>query len=162
MGLFGPKEPAGFFKPFAGWHRPSFDEVAFEVPIPPSTTQPKSRWCCARPRVAGSSKWASTAPRAPLKHSPRCPRKAIMPFVGSCRSAWGVGAWLGWSKSIGHGWPRLAGQRLGRCSIVSRSTSPACDCGRSTTIRSWQFGWDGERAGAFVRCRRRRRRVCRR
>jgi uncharacterized protein (DUF2141 family) len=28
MGLFGPKEPSGFWRPFNGWHRPKFDEVA--------------------------------------------------------------------------------------------------------------------------------------
>lgn len=30
-GLFGPKEPHGFFPAFTGWHRPGFDEVAFRV-----------------------------------------------------------------------------------------------------------------------------------
>jgi uncharacterized protein (DUF2141 family) len=28
MGLFGPKEPSGFWRPFTGWHKPRFDEVA--------------------------------------------------------------------------------------------------------------------------------------
>ena len=28
MGLFGPKEQAGFWRPFTAWHRPKFDEVA--------------------------------------------------------------------------------------------------------------------------------------
>jgi uncharacterized protein (DUF2141 family) len=28
MGLFGPKEPAGFWRPFTAWHKPSFDDVA--------------------------------------------------------------------------------------------------------------------------------------
>jgi uncharacterized protein (DUF2141 family) len=28
MGFFGPKEPSGFWRPFHGWHRPRFDEVA--------------------------------------------------------------------------------------------------------------------------------------
>ena len=27
MGLFGPKEPSGFWRPFGGWHKPRFDEV---------------------------------------------------------------------------------------------------------------------------------------
>lgn len=31
MGLFGPTEPNGFFKAFSGWHKPQFDEVAFDV-----------------------------------------------------------------------------------------------------------------------------------
>ena len=31
MGLFGPKEPAGFWRPFTGWHRPKFDEVAAPI-----------------------------------------------------------------------------------------------------------------------------------
>lgn len=33
-GLFGPKEPAGFYRKFTAWHRPSFDEVAFDVQAP--------------------------------------------------------------------------------------------------------------------------------
>jgi len=28
MGLFGPKEPSGFWRPFTGRHKPRFDEVA--------------------------------------------------------------------------------------------------------------------------------------
>jgi len=28
MGMFGPKEPTGFWRPFRGWHRPRFEEVA--------------------------------------------------------------------------------------------------------------------------------------
>jgi uncharacterized protein (DUF2141 family) len=28
MGLFGPKEPSGFWRSFTGWHKPRFDEVA--------------------------------------------------------------------------------------------------------------------------------------
>lgn len=31
MGLFGPKEPSGFWRPFHGWHKPRFDEVAEEI-----------------------------------------------------------------------------------------------------------------------------------
>lgn len=31
MGAFGPKEPNGFWKPFHGWHRPQFDEVAVQI-----------------------------------------------------------------------------------------------------------------------------------
>jgi uncharacterized protein (DUF2141 family) len=31
QGLFGPKEPHGFFKRFTGWHKPRFEEVAFDV-----------------------------------------------------------------------------------------------------------------------------------
>jgi hypothetical protein len=31
MGLFGPKEPSGFWRPFAGWHKPHFDEVVVQV-----------------------------------------------------------------------------------------------------------------------------------
>jgi uncharacterized protein (DUF2141 family) len=31
MGLFGPKEPSGFWRPFRGKHRPHFDEVAVAV-----------------------------------------------------------------------------------------------------------------------------------
>jgi uncharacterized protein (DUF2141 family) len=31
MGHFGPKEPSGFWRPFTGWHRPKFDEVAASV-----------------------------------------------------------------------------------------------------------------------------------
>jgi uncharacterized protein (DUF2141 family) len=29
MGIFGPKEPNGFFKPFHQWHKPKFTEVSF-------------------------------------------------------------------------------------------------------------------------------------
>jgi uncharacterized protein (DUF2141 family) len=31
MGLFGPKEPSGFWRAFGGWHKPRFDEVASTV-----------------------------------------------------------------------------------------------------------------------------------
>jgi len=31
MGTFGPKEPSGFWRPFHGWHKPKFDDVAVEV-----------------------------------------------------------------------------------------------------------------------------------
>ena len=31
MGLFGPKEPSGFWHTFSGWHKPRFDEVAVSV-----------------------------------------------------------------------------------------------------------------------------------
>jgi uncharacterized protein (DUF2141 family) len=31
MGLFGPKEPNGFWRPFRGRHKPHFDEVATAV-----------------------------------------------------------------------------------------------------------------------------------
>jgi uncharacterized protein (DUF2141 family) len=31
MGLFGPKEPSGFWRPFSGWHKPKFEEVAASV-----------------------------------------------------------------------------------------------------------------------------------
>ncbi len=31
MGVFGPKEPSGFWRRFTGWHRPSFDEVATKI-----------------------------------------------------------------------------------------------------------------------------------
>jgi uncharacterized protein (DUF2141 family) len=27
-GIFGPKEPSAFWRPFHGWHKPRFDEVA--------------------------------------------------------------------------------------------------------------------------------------
>jgi len=30
-GLFGPKEPSGFWHPFTGHHKPRFDEVAFVI-----------------------------------------------------------------------------------------------------------------------------------
>jgi uncharacterized protein (DUF2141 family) len=30
-GAFGPKEPSGFWRPFHGWHKPRFDEVAFQI-----------------------------------------------------------------------------------------------------------------------------------
>jgi uncharacterized protein (DUF2141 family) len=33
-GMFGPKEPNGFFKPFSGWHKPTFPEVAFAIDTP--------------------------------------------------------------------------------------------------------------------------------
>jgi uncharacterized protein (DUF2141 family) len=28
MGLFGPKEPSGFWRRFSGWHKPHFEEVS--------------------------------------------------------------------------------------------------------------------------------------
>jgi uncharacterized protein (DUF2141 family) len=31
MGLFGPKEPNGFYRAFHGHHKPRFDEVALDV-----------------------------------------------------------------------------------------------------------------------------------
>jgi uncharacterized protein (DUF2141 family) len=31
MGVFGPKEPSGFWHSFNGWHKPRFDEVAFSL-----------------------------------------------------------------------------------------------------------------------------------
>ncbi len=31
QGVFGPKEPSGFWRPFHGWHKPSFDEVASPI-----------------------------------------------------------------------------------------------------------------------------------
>jgi uncharacterized protein (DUF2141 family) len=31
MGMFGPKEPSGFFRPFSGWRKPRFDDVAAAV-----------------------------------------------------------------------------------------------------------------------------------
>jgi uncharacterized protein (DUF2141 family) len=31
MGMFGPKEPSGFFKPFTAWRAPKFEDVAFAV-----------------------------------------------------------------------------------------------------------------------------------
>ena len=31
MGLFGPKEPSGFWRPFTAWRRPKFDDVAATV-----------------------------------------------------------------------------------------------------------------------------------
>ncbi len=31
MGLFGPKEPSGFWRPFTGWHKPRFEEVASRI-----------------------------------------------------------------------------------------------------------------------------------
>ena len=31
MGLFGPKEPSGFWRPFHAWRKPRFDDVALEV-----------------------------------------------------------------------------------------------------------------------------------
>lgn len=30
-GMFGPKEPSGFYHPFTGHHKPRFEEVAFVV-----------------------------------------------------------------------------------------------------------------------------------
>ncbi len=31
MGLFGPKEPSGFWRPFNAWRKPRFDDVASRV-----------------------------------------------------------------------------------------------------------------------------------
>jgi uncharacterized protein (DUF2141 family) len=31
MGMFGPKEPSGFSKPFTAWRSPKFDDVAFAL-----------------------------------------------------------------------------------------------------------------------------------
>ena len=31
MGPFGPREPAGFWRPFHGWRRPRFEDVAVQV-----------------------------------------------------------------------------------------------------------------------------------
>ncbi len=31
MGVFGPREPSGFWHPFHGWHRPRFDDVAAQI-----------------------------------------------------------------------------------------------------------------------------------
>jgi uncharacterized protein (DUF2141 family) len=31
MGLFGPKEPSGFWRPFHAWRKPRFDDVAVDV-----------------------------------------------------------------------------------------------------------------------------------
>jgi uncharacterized protein (DUF2141 family) len=31
MGMFGPKEPAGFWHPFHAWRKPRFDDVAVQV-----------------------------------------------------------------------------------------------------------------------------------
>jgi hypothetical protein len=31
MGIFGPKEPTGFWRKFTGWHRPDFEEVSVLV-----------------------------------------------------------------------------------------------------------------------------------
>ena len=31
MGLFGPKEPSGFWRSFHGWHKPRFAEVSSQV-----------------------------------------------------------------------------------------------------------------------------------
>jgi uncharacterized protein (DUF2141 family) len=30
-GLFGTREPSGFWRPFRGWHKPNFEEVAILV-----------------------------------------------------------------------------------------------------------------------------------
>jgi uncharacterized protein (DUF2141 family) len=32
MGVFGPKEPSGFWRPFNAWRRPKFEDVAAPVP----------------------------------------------------------------------------------------------------------------------------------
>ena len=34
IGVFGPKEPAGFYRSFSGWRRPTFDDVAFALSAP--------------------------------------------------------------------------------------------------------------------------------
>jgi uncharacterized protein (DUF2141 family) len=31
MGLFGPKEPSGFWRPFHAWRKPRFDDVASQI-----------------------------------------------------------------------------------------------------------------------------------
>ena len=31
MGAFGPKEPSGFWRPFHGWRKPHFDDVAAQI-----------------------------------------------------------------------------------------------------------------------------------
>jgi uncharacterized protein (DUF2141 family) len=31
MGIFGPKEPSGFWRPFHGWHKPRFTEVSSNI-----------------------------------------------------------------------------------------------------------------------------------
>jgi Uncharacterized protein conserved in bacteria (DUF2141) len=31
MGTFGPKEPSGFWRPFHGWRKPHFDDVAAQI-----------------------------------------------------------------------------------------------------------------------------------
>jgi uncharacterized protein (DUF2141 family) len=31
MGLFGPKEPSGFWRPFTAWRKPKFDDVAAPI-----------------------------------------------------------------------------------------------------------------------------------
>ena len=31
MGMFGPKEPSGFWRVFHGWHKPHFSEVSSQV-----------------------------------------------------------------------------------------------------------------------------------
>jgi uncharacterized protein (DUF2141 family) len=31
MGVFGPKEPSGFWRPFHGWRKPHFDDVAIQI-----------------------------------------------------------------------------------------------------------------------------------
>jgi uncharacterized protein (DUF2141 family) len=31
MGMFGPKEPSGFWRAFHGWHKPHFSEVSSQV-----------------------------------------------------------------------------------------------------------------------------------
>lgn len=31
MGAFGPKEPSGFWRPFHGWRKPRFDDVAVQI-----------------------------------------------------------------------------------------------------------------------------------
>jgi uncharacterized protein (DUF2141 family) len=31
QGMFGPKEPTGFWRPFSAWRKPKFDDVAAQV-----------------------------------------------------------------------------------------------------------------------------------
>jgi uncharacterized protein (DUF2141 family) len=31
MGIFGPKEPSGFWRPFHAWRKPHFDDVAVQI-----------------------------------------------------------------------------------------------------------------------------------
>jgi uncharacterized protein DUF2141 len=41
MGLFGPKEPSGFFKAFTAWHKPTFEDVAWNADRPISDADVK-------------------------------------------------------------------------------------------------------------------------
>ncbi|HVX41073.1 MAG TPA: DUF2141 domain-containing protein [Gemmatimonadaceae bacterium] len=43
MGLFGPKEPAGFWRAFHGWHKPWFRNVAVDVTADMSDANVKIR-----------------------------------------------------------------------------------------------------------------------